>query len=90
MAAKMSPQRHTGTRGQTLVPMTPKTDLYLGSTAKLFTAAAALQLAEQGRLDLDADVNAYLKHFRIRSTFPVVVRPSSARWASAARARGNS
>jgi CubicO group peptidase (beta-lactamase class C family) len=31
-----------------------------GSTAKLFTWTAVMQLVEQGKLDLDADVNSYL------------------------------
>src|SRR5207249_11075584 len=31
-----------------------------GSTAKLFTWTAVMQLAEQGKLDLDRDVNTYL------------------------------
>ena len=31
-----------------------------GSTAKLFTWTAVMQLVEQGKLDLDRDVNAYL------------------------------
>jgi CubicO group peptidase (beta-lactamase class C family) len=35
-----------------------------GSTSKLFTWTAVMQLVEQGRLDLDRDVNAYLD-FRI-------------------------
>jgi CubicO group peptidase (beta-lactamase class C family) len=52
------------------VAMRPDTDLYLGSTAKLFTAAAALQLAEAGKLDFDVDVNRYLRHVRIKNTYP--------------------
>jgi CubicO group peptidase (beta-lactamase class C family) len=31
-----------------------------GSTAKLFTWTAVMQLVEQGKLDLDADINSYL------------------------------
>ncbi len=41
-----------------------------GSIAKLFTWTAVMQLAEQGRLDLNADVNLYLKDFRIPATYP--------------------
>ncbi|MFZ5881095.1 MAG: serine hydrolase domain-containing protein [Chloroflexota bacterium] len=41
----------------------------IGSITKLFTWTAVMQLAEQGRLDLDADVNTYLD-FRIPDTFP--------------------
>ncbi|WP_025272454.1 serine hydrolase domain-containing protein [Haloglycomyces albus] len=42
----------------------------LGSEAKLFTAQAVLQLVEAGRVDLDADVNEYLKGFSIEDTYP--------------------
>ena len=39
----------------------------IGSTSKLFTWTAVMQLAEQGKLDLDTDVNEYLD-FEIPST----------------------
>ncbi len=42
------------------VPVGPGTVFSLGSTSKQFTAVAIHQLAEQGRLDLDADVRRYL------------------------------
>ncbi len=41
----------------------------VGSVSKLFTWTAAMQLAEEGRLDLDADVNTYLKDFQIPATY---------------------
>jgi len=41
----------------------------IGSTSKLFTWTAVMQLVEQGKLDLDADVNRYLD-FKIPATFP--------------------
>ena len=41
----------------------------IGSTSKLFTWTAVMQLVEQGKLDLDADVNTYLD-FKIPATFP--------------------
>jgi CubicO group peptidase (beta-lactamase class C family) len=41
-----------------------------GSVSKLFTWTAVMQLYEQGKLDLNADVNAYLKEFQIPATFP--------------------
>ena len=40
-----------------------------GSTSKLFTWTAVMQLVEAGKLDLDRDINDYLD-FRIRSNFP--------------------
>lgn len=42
----------------------------VGSVSKLFTATAVMQLVEQGKLDLHADVNTYLKDFRIPATYP--------------------
>lgn len=52
-------------------PVDPTTTgFYSASTAKLFTAAAVLQLVDQGKLDLDADVNDYLTTFEIDDTYP--------------------
>ena len=42
------------------IPVAPGTVFALGSTTKQFTAVAIHQLAEQGRIDLDADVRTYL------------------------------
>lgn len=41
----------------------------IGSLTKLFTWMAVMQLAEQGKLDLDADINTYLD-FDIPDTYP--------------------
>jgi CubicO group peptidase (beta-lactamase class C family) len=41
-----------------------------GSVSKLFTWTSIMQLVEQGKLDLDADVNTYLKDFKVASTYP--------------------
>jgi CubicO group peptidase (beta-lactamase class C family) len=40
-----------------------------GSISKLFTWTAVMQLVEQGKLDLDKDINSYLD-FKIPPTFP--------------------
>lgn len=40
-----------------------------GSISKLFTWTAVMQLVEQGKLDLDKDINTYLD-FKIPATFP--------------------
>jgi CubicO group peptidase (beta-lactamase class C family) len=40
-----------------------------GSTGKVFVWTAVMQLVEQGKLDLDADVNEYLD-FQIPATYP--------------------
>lgn len=51
-------------------PVDPKRTLFrIGSTSKLFVWTTVMQLVEQGKLDLDADVNNYLD-FRIPATFP--------------------
>jgi CubicO group peptidase (beta-lactamase class C family) len=51
-------------------PVEPTSTIFrIGSTTKLFTWTAVMQLAEQGKLDLDADINTYLD-FRIPNTFP--------------------
>jgi CubicO group peptidase (beta-lactamase class C family) len=52
------------------IPVDPeRTNFRTGSIAKLFTWTAVMQLAEQGKLDLNADVNDYLD-FRIPDTYP--------------------
>jgi CubicO group peptidase (beta-lactamase class C family) len=52
-------------------PVVPDETIFLpGSVSKLFTALAVMQLVEQGKLDLDRDVNDYLDDFRIPSTYP--------------------
>ncbi len=57
---------------ETGAAMTPSTLLNVGSVTKTVTATAVLQLAEQGRLDLDGDVNDYLS-FPLRNPgFPDV------------------
>jgi CubicO group peptidase (beta-lactamase class C family) len=42
----------------------------IGSVTKLFTWTAVMQLVEQGRLDLNADVNSYLETLEIPATHP--------------------
>ena len=52
------------------IPIDPEQTVFrIGSTTKLFTWTAVMQLVEQGKLDLDADINTYLD-FRIPDTFP--------------------
>lgn len=48
------------------VPVDPASHIFnLASISKAFVATAVMQLAEQGRLSLDGDVNLYLKAFKI-------------------------
>ena len=52
-------------------PVTPDETIFrIGSTSKLFTWTAVMQLAEQGKINLDADVNNYLPDFQIPATYP--------------------
>src|SRR5215213_6243730 len=52
------------------IPVDPeRTNFRIGSLAKLFTWTAVMQLAEQGKLDLNEDINTYLD-FRIKDTYP--------------------
>jgi len=58
------------------VPVDPERTLFRpGSISKLFTWTAVMQLVEQGKLDLDADINRYLD-FRIPTAFgkPITLR----------------
>jgi len=57
-------------------PVDPNSTIFrLASISKLFTWISVMQLVEQGRLDLDTDVNRYLD-FQIRPAFgkPVTLR----------------
>lgn len=52
-------------------PVTPDETLFRpGSVSKLMTWTAVMQLVEEGRLEMDADVNVYLDEFQIPDTFP--------------------
>ena len=52
-------------------PVNPDETMFrVGSVSKLFTWTAVMQLVEQGKLDLDADINKYLKDFQIPATYP--------------------
>jgi len=46
-----------------------KTLFRVASISKIITTFAALELVDQGKLDLHADINRYLKLFQIPSTF---------------------
>ncbi|HEX4242720.1 MAG TPA: serine hydrolase [Steroidobacteraceae bacterium] len=58
-------------------PIDPQnTLLQIGSISKLFTAILALQLVDEGRLDLDGSVSTYLKRFTLMSPElgPITIR----------------
>jgi CubicO group peptidase (beta-lactamase class C family) len=48
---------------------TPYTVYRVGSISKLFTATAVMQLAEQGKMDIDQPLQSYLPEFSIKSRF---------------------
>ncbi|MEP1384837.1 MAG: serine hydrolase domain-containing protein [Paraglaciecola sp.] len=51
-------------------PVNPDTSLFhIGSVTKLFTATAAMQLYEQGKLDLHVSVNEYLTNMKVEEPF---------------------
>ncbi|KAB2925301.1 MAG: serine hydrolase [Dechloromonas sp.] len=52
------------------IPATPETIYRAGSIAKVFTAAATMQLAERGLLDIDRPLVEALPEFSINSRFP--------------------
>jgi CubicO group peptidase (beta-lactamase class C family) len=45
--------------------VTPQTPFWIGSLSKSFTALAVMQLAEAGKIELDAPVQRYLPWFRV-------------------------
>lgn len=52
-------------------PVDPESTMFRpGSVSKLITWTAVMQLVEQGKIDLNADVNTYLNDFKIPETFP--------------------
>ncbi|WP_254634509.1 serine hydrolase [Paenibacillus sp. GbtcB18] len=53
-----------GTSDPSGAKTTPQTAFVLGSTSKSITAAAVMQLAEQGKINLEAPVRRYLPDFR--------------------------
>ena len=68
-------------------PVDPATSIFrLASISKLFTWVSVMQLQEQGKLDLDADVNTYLD-FKIRDAFgkPITLYDSGSYAASVYR-----
>jgi CubicO group peptidase (beta-lactamase class C family) len=62
---------------ETRRPVEPDRTLFrVASVSKLFVATAVMQLVEQGKLELDVDVNRSLKDFHIEEAFgePVTLR----------------
>lgn len=55
------------------LPATPRTTYRMASITKSFTAVAVMQLVEQGKLDLDADISTLVPAYP-RKQWPVTVR----------------
>jgi len=52
-------------------PVDANTTMFeIGSVTKLFTWTAVMQLVQQGKINLHADVNTYLKDFKLPATYP--------------------
>ncbi len=51
-------------------PATPETVYRIGSISKLFTVMATMQLAEQGKIDIDQPLKSYLPQFSVKTRFP--------------------
>jgi len=60
------------------IPATPETVYRVGSISELFTATAAMQLAEQGKIDIDRPLQTYLPEFSVKRRFtdpkPITLR----------------
>ncbi|WP_239649871.1 serine hydrolase domain-containing protein [Methylocucumis oryzae] len=51
------------------IPATPETVYRMGSISKLFTDTLVMQLAEQGKLNIDKPLQTYLPDFWIKTRF---------------------
>ena len=59
-------------------PVIPDQTIFdTASVSKLVTATAVMQLVDQGKLNLDADVNTYLKQFQLENNYLAPVTVSS-------------
>jgi len=69
---------HADARGATLaggeVAITPDTRFLIGSVTKSFTAIAIMQLVEEGRLDLDAQLHEYIDEFKGQPAEAITLR----------------
>ena len=62
---------------ETKTPITVDRSIFtIASISKTFVATAIMQLVEEGKIDLDTDVNTYLKDFQIDYPFgqPITIR----------------
>jgi CubicO group peptidase (beta-lactamase class C family) len=69
-------------------PLTPRTRFRLGALSKPVTAAAAARLHDQGRLDLEAPVQRYVRGYPVKA-WPVTTRQLLGDVAGVHRIRGD-
>ena len=53
--------------------MTVDSVFWIASMTKAITTAAAMQLVEQGKINLDADINTYLTRFQLENNYPAPI-----------------
>ncbi len=63
-----------GTANDQMDAVTPQTPFYIGSIGKTFTALAIRQLANEGLLDLNKTVSAYIPWFTLKDEYGVEIR----------------
>jgi CubicO group peptidase (beta-lactamase class C family) len=84
----------SGARGKTIAggdqAVTPDTPFLIGSISKSFTALSIMQLAEAGKVDLDAGVSTYLDVFRGRPSGAITVRQLLSHTSGYSTVQGNS
>lgn len=54
------------------IPFTDSTFLRIASISKMFTGIALLQLVEEGKVELDQDVNTYLNFILVNPSYPKI------------------
>lgn len=64
---------------ETRRPATPETTFSICSISKLFTSVAVMDLVEQGKVDLDAELHIYLKDFELPAPEGVAEDPITIR-----------
>jgi CubicO group peptidase (beta-lactamase class C family) len=52
------------------IPVEGSTLFRIGSITKVFTASAVMQLAEQGKIDIDKPIRDYIPEFSVKTRFP--------------------
>lgn len=70
--------------------VTPETPFLLGSISKSFTALAIMQLAEAGKLELDAPVSRYLAEFHGKPAGAITLRQLLSHTSGFSTLQGNS